>query len=70
MINNKTVLVSGASIAGPALAFWLNKFGFKVTIVERAPTQRLGGQNIDISGAARMIVQYYFHQQNLHPTHQ
>ena len=57
MTNNKTVLVSGASIAGPALAFWLNKFGFKVTIVERAPTQRLGGQNIDISGAGRMIVQ-------------
>ena len=57
MINSKTVLVSGASIAGPALAFWLSKFGFKVTIVERASTQRLGGQNIDISGAARMIVQ-------------
>jgi len=35
-MNQKTVLVSGASIAGPTLAFWLTRFGFKTTIIERA----------------------------------
>ena len=55
-MGNKTVLVSGGSIAGPTLAFWLNKHGFKTTIVERVTTLRLGGQNIDISGAARAVV--------------
>ncbi|GAB4018187.1 FAD-dependent monooxygenase [Spirosoma migulaei] len=52
-----TVLISGASIAGPTLAFWLTRFGFQTTIVERADSLRLGGQNIDITGAAQKIVQ-------------
>lgn len=52
---SRTVLISGASIAGPTLAFWLNRFGFNVTIVERAPFLRLGGQNVDIKGAAQKI---------------
>jgi 2-polyprenyl-6-methoxyphenol hydroxylase-like FAD-dependent oxidoreductase len=30
-MENKNVLVSGASIAGPALAYWLNRYGFEVT---------------------------------------
>ena len=54
-MKQKTVLVSGASIAGPVLAFWLARFGFKTTIVERADSLRMGGQNIDIQGAARKI---------------
>ena len=53
----KKVLISGASIAGPTLAFWLAHYGFDVTIVERADSLRLGGQNIDISGAAQKIAQ-------------
>lgn len=56
-MNKRTVLVSGASIAGPALAFWLHRFGFDVTIVERASELRLGGQNIDVRGKAREIAQ-------------
>ena len=32
----QSVLISGASIAGPALAYWLNRYGFAVTVVERA----------------------------------
>lgn len=52
----KKVLVSGASIAGPTLAFWLAKYGFAVTVVERAPGLRLGGQNIDVNGPARKVV--------------
>jgi len=46
-----TVLISGAGIAGPALAFWLNKSGFRVTIVELADGIRPGGQTVDLRGA-------------------
>lgn len=46
----KSVLISGAGIAGPALAYWLNAAGFKTTIVERAPELRAGGYVIDFWG--------------------
>ncbi|MGK3989401.1 FAD-dependent monooxygenase [Sorangium sp. So ce136] len=49
-------MVSGASIAGPALAFWLARHGFRPVVVERAGALRLGGQNIDVQGAAREVV--------------
>lgn len=39
----KKVLIAGASIAGPALAFWLNRIGCSVTVVQLSPTLRLGG---------------------------
>ncbi|AUX38925.1 FAD-dependent oxidoreductase [Sorangium cellulosum] len=55
-MEHRTVLISGASIAGPALAFWLARYGFRPVIVERAAALRLGGQNIDIQGAAREVV--------------
>ena len=48
----KNVLISGASIAGPALAFWLTRYGIKVTVVERASSLRGGGYPIDIRGTA------------------
>ncbi|HEU4422169.1 MAG TPA: FAD-dependent monooxygenase [Pilimelia sp.] len=44
------VLISGASIAGPALAFWLSRYGCQVTVVERAPAFRPGGQAVDFKG--------------------
>ncbi|MGW6936024.1 FAD-dependent monooxygenase [Lentzea sp. NPDC054927] len=47
-----TVLISGASIAGPALAFWLRHHGFDVTVVEKSHTLRGGGYPIDIRGTA------------------
>ncbi|HEX2283368.1 MAG TPA: NAD(P)-binding protein, partial [Mycobacterium sp.] len=31
------ILISGASIAGPVLAYWLARYGYDVTVVERAP---------------------------------
>ena len=31
------VLISGASVAGPVLAYWLHRYGFEPTIVERTP---------------------------------
>ena len=50
------VLISGASVAGPALAFWLRRSGWEPVVVEQAPSLRTGGQNIDIRGAAREVV--------------
>lgn len=51
-----TVLISGASIAGPALAFWLDRYGFQVTVVEKAEALRGGGYPIDIRGTALEVV--------------
>jgi 2-polyprenyl-6-methoxyphenol hydroxylase-like FAD-dependent oxidoreductase len=45
------VLISGAGIAGPTLAYWLNHYGMTPTLVERAPTLRTGGYVIDFWGA-------------------
>jgi 2-polyprenyl-6-methoxyphenol hydroxylase-like FAD-dependent oxidoreductase len=48
----KNVLISGASIAGPALAFWLTRYGIKTTVVEKSSSLRGGGYPIDIRGTA------------------
>ncbi|MFE7510830.1 FAD-dependent monooxygenase [Streptomyces sp. NPDC057540] len=48
----RTVLISGASVAGPALALWLHRYGFAPTVVERAPELRTGGYKVDIRGTA------------------
>jgi 2-polyprenyl-6-methoxyphenol hydroxylase-like FAD-dependent oxidoreductase len=53
----KKVLITGASIAGPALAYWLSRQGMDVTVVEKAPAFRDGGQTIDVRGAGRVVVQ-------------
>jgi len=50
------ILVSGASIAGPVLAYWLSRHGFDVTVVERAPTLRkTGGHAVDLFRPAMEI---------------
>lgn len=46
----KTVLISGAGIAGPTLAYWLKRAGYEPTLVERAPALRRGGYVIDFWG--------------------
>ncbi len=46
----KTVLISGAGIAGPTLAYWLSAFGFEPTLIEKAPSLRSGGYVIDFWG--------------------
>ncbi|MEU0564923.1 FAD-dependent monooxygenase [Nonomuraea sp. NPDC005983] len=52
------ILISGASVAGPALAYWLDRYGFTVTVVERAPTLRkTGGHAIDLFRPAMDIVE-------------
>jgi 2-polyprenyl-6-methoxyphenol hydroxylase-like FAD-dependent oxidoreductase len=50
------ILVSGASIAGTALAYWLGRDGHRVTVVERAPGLRRGGQAIDVCGPALTVL--------------
>jgi len=45
------ILISGAGIAGPTLAYWLARYGFQTTIVEKAPALRTGGYVIDFWGA-------------------
>jgi 2-polyprenyl-6-methoxyphenol hydroxylase-like FAD-dependent oxidoreductase len=53
---NDTVLISGASIAGPSLAYWLNRCGFRPTVVEKASTVRPGGYPIDLRGIAVEVI--------------
>jgi 2-polyprenyl-6-methoxyphenol hydroxylase-like FAD-dependent oxidoreductase len=50
------ILISGASIAGPALALWLARDGHAVTVVEKAPALRTGGQAVDFKGATHRTV--------------
>jgi 2-polyprenyl-6-methoxyphenol hydroxylase-like FAD-dependent oxidoreductase len=55
-MSAKTVLISGASVAGPALAYWLDRYGFQVTVVERGAALRPGGQAIDFKGQTQLTV--------------
>ena len=49
-MQERTVLISGIGIAGPTLAYWLLRYGFRPTLVERAPRLRSGGYIIDFWG--------------------
>ncbi|RMI40393.1 FAD-dependent monooxygenase [Streptomyces triticirhizae] len=53
----REVLISGASIAGPALAFWLTRYGYAVTVVEKAGAPRGGGYPIDVRGTALDVLE-------------
>jgi 2-polyprenyl-6-methoxyphenol hydroxylase-like FAD-dependent oxidoreductase len=55
-VSGIRVLVAGASIAGPALAHWLHRRGAEVTVVERAPGLRPGGQAVDARGVAKEVI--------------
>lgn len=44
------VLISGASFAGLATAYWMSKLGYRVTVVELAPRLRKGGTPVDVEG--------------------
>jgi 2-polyprenyl-6-methoxyphenol hydroxylase-like FAD-dependent oxidoreductase len=57
-VHDLEVLISGAGIAGPALAYCLRKHGFRPTVVERAPAPRPGGQAVDVRGAARTVIEW------------
>ena len=49
-MKDKTVLICGAGISGPTLAFWLQAAGFRPTLVENAFALRTGGYVIDFWG--------------------
>ncbi|WP_277184228.1 FAD-dependent monooxygenase [Caballeronia sp. BR00000012568055] len=53
----RNVLISGAGVAGLAAAFWLDRAGFDVTLVERSDGFRRGGQAVDIRGVALQVMQ-------------
>ncbi|MEU3355057.1 FAD-dependent monooxygenase [Streptomyces sp. NPDC037389] len=55
-MRNTDILISGAGIGGTALAYWLRAAGFAVTVVERAPGPRPGGQTVDLRGAGRTVI--------------
>lgn len=49
-MKNRKILIVGSGIAGPTLAYWLNRYGFEPTVVERAPELRRGGYVVDFWG--------------------
>ena len=49
-MSRQTVLISGAGIAGPTLAYWLKRAGFAPTLLDHAPALRSGGYVIDFWG--------------------
>ncbi|MEU4563101.1 FAD-dependent monooxygenase [Actinoplanes sp. NPDC023936] len=51
-MTKPNVLISGASVAGPALAYFLHRGGYDVTVVERAPALRDSGYAVDFRGTA------------------
>src|ERR1700748_2844840 len=55
-VSSIRVLLAGASIAGPALAHWLRRRGAEVTVVERAPGLRPGGQAVDARGVTKEVI--------------
>lgn len=55
-MSNLRILVTGAGIAGPTLAFWLARAGAQVTLVERAPSLRAVGQNVDVRSAGLEVI--------------
>ncbi|MBX9704142.1 MAG: tetracycline destructase [Silvanigrellaceae bacterium] len=56
MSKPQKILVIGASLAGPAVCYWLKKFGFTPTLIEKNKEIRQGGYAIDIRGIAVDIV--------------
>jgi 2-polyprenyl-6-methoxyphenol hydroxylase-like FAD-dependent oxidoreductase len=50
------VLISGAGPAGLTAAYWLKRYGYNPTIVERAPSLLVGGYKIDVRGAALQVI--------------
>lgn len=53
----RSILISGGSIAGLTLAYWLRRYGFDITVVERAPAPRPGGQAVDLRGVAKEVAE-------------
>src|SRR5215831_13076243 len=50
------ILISGAGIGGLTAAYWLQRYGFTPTVVERAPSLVTGGYKIDVRGSALQVL--------------
>lgn len=55
MSKNIKILVIGVGIAGPAICYWLRRFGFSPILIEKSAAIRKGGQALDIRGIATHI---------------
>ena len=53
---SERVLISGAGISGSILAYWLGKYGFQVTVVERSKSEQKQGQGLEIEEPALQVV--------------
>lgn len=49
--------IHGAGIAGPTLAYWLQRTGHEPTLIERAPGFRTGGYMIDFWGVGYTVAE-------------
>jgi 2-polyprenyl-6-methoxyphenol hydroxylase-like FAD-dependent oxidoreductase len=54
-MSRSHAVISGAGLAGPALAHQLTERGWRATVIEREPQFRDEGQNIDVRGTARLV---------------
>ncbi|MFG1361007.1 FAD-dependent oxidoreductase [Xanthobacter pseudotagetidis] len=52
--SERTVVVSGAGVAGLAAAWWLARAGWRVVVVERADDLRSGGYMMSLSGPGHL----------------
>jgi 2-polyprenyl-6-methoxyphenol hydroxylase-like FAD-dependent oxidoreductase len=59
-LTNTEVLISGASVAGPTLSWWLCRQGLSVTVVDQTPALRagLGGHAVDLFGPAVQVAEW------------
>lgn len=55
-LKDKKILISGASIAGLSAAYWMNRLGCQVTVVEIASQPRTNGAAIDIRGGTADVI--------------
>jgi 2-polyprenyl-6-methoxyphenol hydroxylase-like FAD-dependent oxidoreductase len=56
-MKQRTVLISGSGVAGPTLAYWLARYGFRPTVVERSDGQRSSGNPVDVRGEAMDVAE-------------
>ena len=57
MMTSPSVLISGAGVGGTTLAYWLARYGFRVTVVERSAGLRSSGNPVDVRGPAVDVVE-------------
>jgi len=55
-MKNRNILISGAGVAGLTMAYWLQRFGFTPTVVEKHSSLRTEGYKLDIRGVAIEVI--------------